>query len=162
MGSHGPIRLSKGGRLIPRQSYLIVASWAGFPELDIPYLQRKKFHGLLRNNKVLIRLLFLTKIDVTKLQLELPTDPGTVWRWFADDLDPLSRNPKVHAPVRPLIPSPLFDANSATSVDSHCDHDLDLAFGLFEPKFDILQEFSSWYRPRYFANQTWPVLEFSA
>lgn len=101
----------------------------GFPELDIPYLERKKFHGLFRNNKVLICLLFLTKIDVAKFHLEFSTDPGTVWRWVVDDLDLLSRNPKVHAPARPWILSPLFDSNSATSMDSHCARDLDLAFG---------------------------------
>lgn len=43
-----------------------------------PILERKKFHGLFGNNKVLIRLFFLTNIHVTKLQLELPTDPDSL------------------------------------------------------------------------------------
>ena len=90
--------------------------------------------------------LFPVKIVVTKFQLKLSIDPGAVWLWFADNLDPLSRDLKVYAPVRPCIPSPVFDGNSTTSMHGHCDGDLTV--GAFKPKFDVLQDFSSRFRPR--------------
>lgn len=72
---------------------------------------------------------FLAKKDVTKLQLELSIDPGTIRRGFADDFNLLSRERRFY---------PLFDDNSVTSMDSDCECYLDLTAGVFKPKFDVL------------------------
>lgn len=62
------------------------------------------FHIPFGKNKIGLSARFLAKKYGTELQLKLSIDLGAVWRWFADDLDLLSRNPKVR---RSMLPSGL-------------------------------------------------------
>lgn len=132
-----------------------------FPELDIPYLNARSSMDFSVTTKSLSVSFFSRTYTSRSCSLSSPLT-RTVWRWFADNLDHLSRNPKVHASVRPWIPSTLFDGSSVTSMDSQCNRDRDSVVELLNQHFIRCRSFSRGSRPRYFVNQTWPVLEFSA